>query len=254
MQERLQRQELRPPSMTAPKTRFNMTVSPHRVIGARVLDLGQLKGLKAAVPGVTVNDGVLTVVGGALRRYLEEKRELPPEPMIAMAPISIRSEDQMKAAGNQVSAMYVTLGTDIGDPLKRLEAVRESTHQQKEFSSALGAQTLSEYSQFLPGGLAALAARTATQFGMADRANPTFNTTVTNVPGPQVPLYFAGARLVNLVGIGPIGDGLGLIHPITSYCGHLTIAFTADREMLPDPAFYAECIQGSFDELIRAAG
>jgi hypothetical protein len=171
-----------------------------------------------------------------------------------MAPISVRSEDQRAAAGNQVSAMSVTLGTDIDDPLKRLEAVRESTHQQKAFASALGAHTLSEYSQFLPGGLAALASRTAGRFEMANRGNPVVNTTVTNVPGPQVPLYFAGARLVNLVGLGPLGDGMGLIHPITSYCGRLTVAFTADREMLPDPAFYAECIQGSFDELVRAAG
>ena len=252
MQRQLQRNELQAPASSAPRTRFNGNISAHRVVGSQELDLAAMKALKNTVPGVTVNDGVLATVGGALRRYLEAKGELPGESMIAMAPISVRSEEQKKAAGNQVSVMNVLLGTDIEDPRKRLEAVRESTHQQKAFSSALGAHTLSEYSQFLPGGLAALGARAASRMEMANVGNPTFNTVVTNVPGPQVPLYFAGARLVNLVGVGPVNDGMGLIHPITSYCGILTIAFTACREMLPDPAFYAECIQESFDELAAA--
>jgi diacylglycerol O-acyltransferase len=250
--QRLSRNELEAPAAEAPRTRFNGRVSPHRVIGARVVDLDLMKAVKSAVTGATINDGVLATVGGALRRYLESKGELPGPSLIAMAPISIRSDDQKGAAGNQVSGMNVLLGTDIVDPVKRLEAVRESTHKQKEFTSALGAQALSEYSQFLPGGLAALGARAASQMEMENQGNPPVNTVVTNVPGPQVPLYFAGARLVNLVGIGPVGTGMGLIHPITSYCGHLTIAFTSDREMLPDPAFYADCIQESFDELVRA--
>ena len=99
---------------------------------------------------------MLTIVGGALRRYLSAKGELPDTSMVAMAPISVRSADQMKSAGNQVTAMLVLLGTDIADPRARLAAVRQSTHEQKEFSSAIGAQTLSGYSEFLPGGLAAL--------------------------------------------------------------------------------------------------
>ena len=253
LQRQLQRRELQAPTLAAPRTRFNAALSPHRVFDAGVFELAPLRSLKSAVPGVTVNDGVLATVGGALRRYLREKGELPAQAMVAMAPISVRSDDQRTAAGNQVSGMTVTLGTDIDDPLRRLEAIRESTHQQKAFTSALGAQTLSEYSQFLPGGLAALASRTASQFEMANRNNPVMNTVVTNVPGPQVPLYFSGARLVNLIGLGPCTDGMGLIHPVTSYCGLLTIAFTSDREMLPDPAFYAECIRASYDELIGAA-
>ena len=87
---------------------------------------------------------------------------------------------------------------------------------------------------------------------MANRTIPMMNTVVTNVPGPQVPLYSGGARLVRMLGLGPVSDGMGLIHPIVSYCGQLAISFTACREMLPDPAFYTQCIQESFDELALA--
>jgi len=251
-QQRLRRNELKPPPLGVPRTRFNGNISAHRVVDACFLPLAEMRAIKSAVPGATINDAVLAVVGGALRRYLMAKGELPDAPLVSMAPISVRSEGQMKAAGNQVTAMIVLLGTDIADPLERLAAVRQSTHEQKEFSSAIGAAALAEYSEFLPGGLAALAARTAGRFEMANRTIPMMNTVVTNIPGPQVPLYSGGAHLVRIMGLGPITDGMGIIHPIVSYCGQLVISFTACREMMPDPAFYASCIQESFDELALA--
>ena len=250
-QQRLRRDELKPPVVGVPRTRFNGKVSPHRVVDAAFLPLNEMRAIKAAEPGATINDAVLTVVGGALRRYLGAKGELPEQSLVAMAPISVRSQDQMKAAGNQVTAMLVLLGTDIADPRARLAAVRQSTHEQKEFSAAIGAQTLAGYSEFVPGGLAALAARTASRFEMVNRTIPMINTVVTNVPGPQVPLFSGGARLVRMTGLGPVADGMGLIHPIVSYCGELCISFTACREMLPDPAFYASCLRESFDELAQ---
>ena len=169
-----------------------------------------------------------------------------------MAPISVRSEDQKGSGGNQVSGMVVSLASDLPDPLERLAAVRQSTHQSKEFSQAIGARTLTDYSQFIPGGLAGLAARTTSRFGVAQRGNPVVNMTVTNVPGPREPLYFAGARMVTLVGMGPVTDGMGLIHPITSYCDELVIAATSCREMMPDPGFYADCIEGAWNDLMKA--
>jgi diacylglycerol O-acyltransferase len=250
-QERLRRNELKPPVVGVPRTRFNGKVSAHRVFDAAFLPLDQMRAIKATEPGATINDAVLSVVGGALRRYLSAKGELPEQSLIAMAPISIRSQDQLKAAGNQVTAMLVLLGTDIADPRARLAAVRQSTHEQKEFSAAIGAQALAGYSEFLPGGLAGLAARTASRFEMVNRTIPMINTVVTNVPGPQVPLFSGGARLVRMTGLGPVADGMGLIHPIVSYCGELCISFTACREMLPDPAFYASCLRESFDELAQ---
>lgn len=249
MQDRLRRQELRLPPLTVPRTRFNGPVSPHRVVEMCKLDLSAVRRAKASIPGSTVNDVVLATVGGALRHYLSAKGELPSESLVAMAPISVRSEDEKRSAGNQVSGMLVDLGTTVADPRERLLAVRQSTREQKELTNAMGARALTEYSQFLPGGLAALAARTAARYQMANRTVPMMNTVVTNVPGPQEPLYFGGARLLSLLGLGPVGDGMGLIHPITSYCGQLLIGVTSCREMVPDAAFYRQCIQRSFDEL-----
>ena len=120
-------------------------------------------------------------------------------------------------------------------------------------TQAIGASTLADYSQFIPSTVAGLAARLYTRTGLANRHNPIFTTTVTNVPGPQVPLYFCGAEMVSYYGLGPLVSGMGLIHPVLSYNGHLSIAFTSCRSMLPDPAAYARCLQQSFDELVHAA-
>jgi diacylglycerol O-acyltransferase / wax synthase len=248
----LRRRQLPAPPLGAPRTRFNGRVSPHRVVDARRFDLAEVRRIKSAVAGATVNDVVLAVIGGALRHHLAAVGELPAEPMLAMAPISVRTDDERGTAGNQVSAMVVSLATDVADPLARLEVVRASTARSKELTSAIGARALTEYSQFIPGGLAGLGFRAASRFEMANRVDPIVNAIVTNVPGPQVPLYFAGAQLLGLVGMGPIADGVGLMHPVTSYCGELVIAVTADRAMLPDPERYARCLQDSFDELARA--
>ncbi len=249
---RRRRHELELPRLSAPNTRFNGAVDAHRVLDARRFELAEVRRMKRAVEGATVNDVVLAIVGGALRTYLQDKGELPDQSLTAMAPISVRTEDQKGSAGNQVSGMIVGLGTDVADPLERLRAARESTSQSKEFTNAVGARTLSDYSEFVPGGLAGLAARTVSRFGLANRTDPVVNTVVTNVPGPRQPLYFAGARLVSMIGMGPIGDSLGLINVVTSYVDELVVAATSCRSMMPDPAFYAECLQGSFDELAAA--
>jgi WS/DGAT/MGAT family acyltransferase len=252
-QRRVQRKELTAPPTGAPKTRFNGSVTAHRVTDHVKFPLETMRAMKRAVPGATINDAVLATVGGALRIYLTSKNELPTTSMIAMAPISVRTESEKGTAGNQVSAMFVRLGTDIGDAGERLAAVRESTHGQKEYMSALGARSLSEMSQFLPGALVGLAARTSARLGLVNRGNTAVvNTLVTNVPGPQQPLYFAGAELVAMYGLGPVSDGMGLIHAIPSYRGEVVISVTACREMLPDPAFYADCLRESFDQLVTA--
>ncbi len=236
-----------------PRTRFNGTVTPHRVLEGLSFPLGDVRAMKNAVEGATVNDAVLAVCGGALRRYLSAKRELPKESLLAMAPISVRTEAERGTAGNQVSAMVVPLHTEIGDPLERLRAVHEGTVRSKALTKAVGARLMTDYGQFIPSSVAGLAARLYTRFGLANSVNPFFNTVVTNVPGPQQPLYFCGARLVTMYGMGPIGDGLGLIHPVFSYCGQITVGATSCRKQMPDPAFYSQCLQDSFDELKGAA-
>jgi diacylglycerol O-acyltransferase / wax synthase len=236
----------------APRTRFNGPVTPHRVIDAFTTSITSAKGIKSSVSGATINDVVLTVYGGGLRTYLTAKGELPDASLLAMCPISLRSAEQAKAGGNSVSAMVVPLGTQIGDPLERLKFVQSSSHASKEFAEASDARSLSEMSQFLPGGLIGIGMRFSSRF--ARIAPAMVNTTCTNVPGAREPIYFAGAKCVSSFGAGPVVDGMGLINVITSYVDDLVLAFTACREMMPDPAFYRECIAESWHALEEAVG
>ena len=245
--------ELSTAGFRPPRTRFNGSVGPHRVIEGRTFSMADVKAIRAAIPGPTVNDVMLTIVGGGLRAYLEAKGELPAESMTAMAPISVRAEGEKGALGNLVSAMVVQLGTHIADPVERLKSVHEGTINSKALTNAVGARTLTEYSQFMPAALAGLGARLYTGLGLANRINPVFNCVVTNVPGPRQPIYMAGAKMVSQIGTGPILDGMGLIHPVYSYGDNIAISFTSDRAMIPDPSFYAECLQSSFDALLAAA-
>jgi WS/DGAT/MGAT family acyltransferase len=241
--------QLRLPAAVVPRTRFNGPVSPHRVVEGRRLSLDAVRRSKESVAGATVNDVVLALVGGAVRTYLESKDELPAESLVTMAPVSIRTEGSQRE-GNQVVAMFVPIGTDIADPLERLSAIRNETSEQKLLLEAIDAPNLVAYSQFLPGGLIGASQRLSAELGLANPRQPVFNTVVTNVPGSQVPLYFGGARVVESWGFGPLTDNAGLFHSVQSYCGTIYLGVTSCPKMLPDPAFYAQCLQDSYDELI----
>ena len=235
-----------------PRTRFNRTVSPHRVFNAINVSLEDVKKIKNSLPGATVNDAAITIVGGALRKYLKFHDELPVQSLAAMAPINVRS-DKDTAGGNIVASMTVLIRSDIADPLERLHAVHESSGRAKELTNAIGAKAMTDYTQFIPSMLTAQAARLASRWGLANRMNPSFNCVITNVPGPPIPLYNTGAKMVANYGTGPVQDGLGLFHVIGSYCGQFTISATSCRVMMPDPDFYRQCLQDSFDELFAAA-
>ncbi|MCY3793154.1 MAG: wax ester/triacylglycerol synthase family O-acyltransferase [Gammaproteobacteria bacterium] len=239
--------------MNVPRTRFNAPVTAHRVMDGRSYPLEAMRRIKRAVDGATINDAVLTVIGGALRRYLQAHDELPDMSLSAMAPINVRNAEESAAEGNRVAAMTASLGTDIDNPVERLAAVRDGTRQSKALTDAIGARLMTDYSRFIPAQLASLAARLYTSYGMAERALPAFNCVVTNVPGPQKPLYLAGAKLLRTHGLGPLFDGMGLIFPVLSYDGGITLSFTSCREMLPDPERLAEALDESFQSLSSAA-
>jgi WS/DGAT/MGAT family acyltransferase len=236
----------------APKTRFNGKVSAHRVFDAVPLPLAEVRAIKEAVGGATVNDVILAIVGGGLRSYLASKDDLPKETLTAMAPISVRGEGEKAALGNLVSAMVVGLGTQIEDPLERLRFVHDEAVNSKALTNAVGARTLTDYSQLIPSGLAGLAARLYTRVGAANAHAPVYNCVVTNVPGSRVPLYFCGAKMVAMYGTGPVFDGMGLINPIYSYGDTIAISFTSDRSMMPDPENYAAALRASFEALKAA--
>jgi WS/DGAT/MGAT family acyltransferase len=237
----------------APKTRFNGKVTAHRVWDAVPFKLAEVRAIKDVIPDATVNDVILTVVGGALRTYLKDKGELPKETLTAMAPISVRQEGEKAALGNLVSAMVVGLGTQIEDPLERLRFVHGDAVNSKAMTNAVGAKTLADYSKLIPSGLAGLGARLYTRVGAANMHAPAFNCVVTNIPGPRVPLYFCGAKMLAMYGTAPVFDSMGLINPVYSYGDTIAVSFTADRDMLPDPDNYAAALRSSFEALRAAA-
>lgn len=237
----------------APRTVLNGKVGPHRVFDAAPFPLADIRAIKDSVPGATVNDVILAIVGGGLRHYLQQRGELPGDCLTAMAPISVRAEGEKAALGNLVSAMVVGLGTHIADPLERLRHVHAEAQNSKALTNAVGARTLTDYSQLMPAGLSGLAARLYTRLGAANAHAPVFNTVVTNVPGSRVPLYFCGAKMVQMYGLGPIFDSMGLINTIYSYTDTIAISFTCCRDMMPDPAAYATALSTAFAELKAAA-
>jgi len=246
---------LEPPKalFRGPKTRFNVAISSQRRFAAATITLDDVKTIRKTVEGTTVNDVVLAVCAGGLRAYLEEKDELPEDPLVAMTPISVRGEDGRGAFGNQISSMLCPLATDIDDPLERLEIIHEHMNEAKEVHGALGANLLMDATRFIPSQTLALAARTYTRMKVADVTHPFFNVVISNVPGPQIPLYCGGARMVAQYGSGPIVETLALFIGVFSYCGNLTIGLTADRDVVPDVDRLADLMSASMQELLDAA-
>lgn len=240
-------------TMKTPRTRFNGKVSPHRVVDGRSFALADVKAMRSLAEGATVNDVMLSIVGGAMRAYLANTNELPEETLAAMAPISVRSDEEKNTMGNQVTAMRAPLGTHIASAAARLEFVRDETGKSKAMTKAVGARRMTEISKLSPALYMGLGARVYSQWGLANRIKPLFNTVVTNVPGPPVPIYSTGARLVNIFGNLCVLDGVALGHVVQSYVDKITITATACRDAMPDPAFYSECLQASFDEHLAAA-
>jgi len=231
-------------------TRFNGPISPHRAVEGRFFDLAEVKAIRRSVDNVTINDVMVTVVAGALRKYLESKGELPTVSPMAMIPVSYRSEDERDAGGNLVTAMSMAIHSEIGDPLERLHSVHRESLSSKGYTEAIGARTTLDVAQIIPPQLASLAMlRTGTQLMFSSGASAPVNTVITNVAGAQSPLYLCGAELVGVAGLGPIMDSMGLFHAVMSCNGTISIAINACRDMLPDPGFYADCIQASYEEV-----
>jgi diacylglycerol O-acyltransferase len=250
-----------PPMGTPVATRFNAGISPHRVFGVVRVPLASLKRIKDSAPGAKLNDVGMAVVSGAIRRYLAGKDELSDESLIALMPISVRPtqtqrptgvEVEAGVGGNRFAMMPVSMATNIADPMERLVAIQEATAAAKG-ADAASAQSLTEMAELVPGAVMGSVQRAIVRtFNRRGRALGT-HTIVTNVPGPRVPVYFCGARAVTITGMAPVADGMGLINAIGGYADEVPICFTADRNMMPDPEFYEECLLTSFEELLALA-
>lgn len=237
------------------KTRFQGDISRHRVVDASKFDFDTIRAIKNTQPGTTINDVMLTVVSGAMRQYLDSKGELPKETLVTGCPIDVRSEDERNAGGNMVGFMNVALRTDIADPAERLTAIHREAVEAKAYAQALGPRIAMDLTDVIPGNVLSLALRGASATHLT-QASVVHNTIVTNVPGAPFQLYFCGARLVDALSFGPLLPNVGLFHivysTVTNKQGTITVSFTADRQMMPDPAFYAQCMKDSFNALEKA--
>lgn len=242
------------PSMpfTAPRTSFNQSLTPNRSFGSQTVALSRIKTLKEQLD-CTVNDVVLTLCAGALRRHLDHRGERPDGPLLAMVPVSVRSHDQRNQMGNKVSSAFTSLATDLDDPIERLQTIHASMRRAKEAQELIGAETLQDWAEFAAPALAARAARMYSSMRMADRHRPLFNVTISNVPGPPFPLYVAGARVVSTNPIGPIFDGVGLNMTVMSYLDRLDFGLLTCPELVPDVQAVANGIEDSLTELEEAA-
>ncbi|MCA3253474.1 MAG: wax ester/triacylglycerol synthase family O-acyltransferase [Pseudomonadota bacterium] len=237
-----------------PVTRFNATVSPHRVFETRRFGLDEFRAIRGLVEGADVNDVVLALCGGALRRYLSLHGELPAASLSAMAPFYVREPGAPADAPPQLAFTRVDLGTDLDDPLARLAHVHAQTSSSDVVARALGARELAQAGQRMPAATLALSGKLLGRaLASLERRAPLAHCTITNVPGPEQPLFLCGARMTYFSAIMPIADGNGLVFAVTSYDGRVIVSPTSCRELMPDPAVFAQCVRDSFQELLARA-
>jgi WS/DGAT/MGAT family acyltransferase len=220
-------------NLRAPRTTFNGRISPHRRFAFGQIPLDEVKAVKDR-HGCTVNDVVVSICAGAVRRWLIEHHELPPDPLVAQIPVSVRGSEDAGTFGNRIMLMSAPLFTDESDPAERLRRTHEALLVMKERHRALPAELLQDAAHFIPPAVFARAARTTFAISTSGRGRPVWNLVVSNVPGPQFPIYCAGARLVANYPVSVITDGMGLNITVMSYCGHMDFGIVADRDQMPD--------------------
>ena len=218
---------------SAPRTSFNGTITGHRSVGFANMSLHDVKAVKQAT-GTTVNDVVLTVAAGALRGYLEDRDELPDASLMASVPVSVRESSGRERGSNKVSALFAKLYTDVEDPLERLHRMSEGNRNAKEHQQAISADALQDWAEFAAPRTFGLAVRAYAGLKLAEKHPVVHNLVISNVPGPPVPLYFMGARIVALYPLGPVFHGAGVNVTVMSNNGDINVGILACREMMPN--------------------
>ena len=242
-----------PPDIEAPKTIFNGRLSPHRRFAFGRLSLEDVKTIKNAW-GFTVNDVVVSIAAGAVREWLIAHDDLPDGPLVAQVPVSVRTEDQQGTYGNRILLMTVPFFVDEPDALTRLERTHEACRDMKERHQALPAGLLADANHFIPPALFSRAAQLTFRLSTSRPGRPTWNLVVSNVPGPQFPLYLGGAKVEAHYPISVITDGMGLNITVMSYCGNLDFGLVADRDQIPDLWTVMDGLRDSLTELKALAG
>ena len=235
-------------SVSAPRTLFNATIGPHRRFAYTTLSLEDARQIRRAF-GVTFNDVVMALCAATLREYLTLHEALPAEPLVAMVPISVRRDDEEDLFRNRVSALTCELATDEADPVKRLRRISRRMADAKKRFDPVSADALQDFTQFAPPAVAGQAMRLLSRLRIADRINLPVNVVISNVPGPNHPLYSAGAELKHFYPVSTISDGIGLNLTVQSYNGQLDFGFVGDRDLVPDVWILVDLLHDAMKEL-----
>ena len=237
-----------PGGLRAPRTTFNGKISPHRRFAFGRLSLDDVKAVKNE-HGYTVNDVVISICTGAVRRWLIEHGELPGDPLVAQVPVSVRTSEQAGTYGNRIMLMSAPIFTNEHDPLTRLRRTHEALAVMKERHKALPAELLQDANHFIPPAVFARAARATFGLAASSRGRPRWNLVISNVPGPQFPIYCAGAQLVANYPVSVITDGMGMNITVMSYMGCLDFGLVVDRDQVPDVWKLIDFFSDSLEEL-----
>jgi WS/DGAT/MGAT family acyltransferase len=235
----------------APQSPFNGSITAHRNVAFTHLDLADIMTVKDHF-GVKVNDVVMALVSGVLRTFLLDRGQLPESSLVAMIPVSVHDRSD-RPGRNQVSGMFSSLHTEIEDPAERLRAIAEANTVAKEHSSAIGATLLQDWSQFAGPAVFGVAMRVYARSRLTE-SRPVHNLVVSNVPGPQIPLYFLGAEVEAMYPLGPIFHGAGLNITVMSLNGRLNVGLISCPELLPDLWDMADGFPLGIAALLGAAG
>jgi diacylglycerol O-acyltransferase len=235
--------------LIVPPTRFSRPVAPGRLAYAGFANFAEVKLVRRHVANATVNDIVLAVVGGALRRYLSAHHELPPRSLIASAPVVLGATDAIGAGSDGAKRIRVAIRTDIAGDMERLAAISDATSQASVLRAGAAAERLAALSEIAPGQVLGTCLRATAESVARDERAAVANTTVSYVPGPRVPLYFLGCKVSANYGIGTLYDGSGPVHVASAYYDGLTISVLSDRDAMPDIGFYVSCLREAFASL-----
>jgi diacylglycerol O-acyltransferase / wax synthase len=241
-----------PPPFRAPKTSVNRSISPHRRTAMAELPLADIRRV-CEILGGTTNDVVLACASGALREYFASRKEQVEEPLVAMVPVSVRGEGEEGALGNRISATLVSLATDLDRPAARLEAIRTGMSASKEQCETIGPGLFAAWSDAVVPAVTTRLSRLLTNLRVFDRVGPPFNVIVSNVPGPDFPVYLAGARLIGIYPFGPIVEGVGVNITVFSYLGTVHVGVVACWDLVPGVEQIAASMQTCLDDLVAEA-
>lgn len=236
--------------LVAPQTPFNVAISPHRRFAFGSVSLADVKLVKNAF-GVSVNDVVMAICAGAARSWLIAHEALPEGPLVAMVPVSIRAGSS-DFEGNKVSAMLAALPTNVEDPVERLGVSRQATAAAKSQQAFIPQGLVDDVTDFAPPAFMARAARVAFASKVLHRL-PAFNVVISNIPGPNVPVYLAGAKLLAHYPVSVVTDGVAFNITLIGYLDQLHFGLIAAREVMPDLDDVMADLEGELALLVQAA-